>query len=157
MCFLLKSGAKIEVCKQTSKCLCIYGNICCGGLIMSLFLYVSCAISFFTVSQRYKIKRRKSIAGSIYCLVRFHTLFIYSYWISSLSQMYIVYVHDAKIVKENGLTLQFCSNYPSKMSRFDAMYIFLTNLITNWRVYYKRYPSLLKTFFGFFGDKNRSI
>lgn len=25
--------------------------------------------------------------------------------------MHIVYVHDAKIVKENGLTLQFCSNY----------------------------------------------
>ena len=44
--------------------------------------------------------------------------------------MYIVYVHDAKIVKENGLTLQFCSNYPSKMSRFDAMYIFLTNYNT---------------------------
>ena len=36
----------------------------------------------------------------------------------------------AKIVKENGLTLQFCSNYPSKMSRFDAMYIFLTNYNT---------------------------
>ena len=46
--------------------------------------------------------------------------------------MYIVYVHDAKIVKENGLTLQFCSNYPSKMSRFDAMYIFLTNYNTFW-------------------------
>ena len=44
--------------------------------------------------------------------------------------MNIVYVHDAKIVKENGLTLQFCSNYPSKMSRFDAMYIFLTNYNT---------------------------
>lgn len=44
--------------------------------------------------------------------------------------MYIVYVHDAKIVKENGLTLQFCSNYPPKMSRIDAMYIFLTNYNT---------------------------
>ena len=39
--------------------------------------------------------------------------------------MHIVYVHDAKIVKENGLTLQFCSNYPPKMSRIDAMYICL--------------------------------
>ena len=46
--------------------------------------------------------------------------------------MHVVYVHDAKIVKENGLTLQFCSNYPSKMSRFDAMYIFLTNYNTIW-------------------------
>ena len=46
--------------------------------------------------------------------------------------MYIVYVHDAKIVKENGLTLQFCSNYPPKMSRIDAMYIFLTNYNTIW-------------------------
>mgnify|MGYP000766612433 FL=1 len=36
----------------------------------------------------------------------------------------------AKIVKENGLTLQFCSNYPPKMSRIDAMYIFLTNYNT---------------------------
>ena len=44
--------------------------------------------------------------------------------------MHIVYVHDAKIVKENGLTLQFCSNYPPKMSRIDAMYIFLTNYNT---------------------------
>ena len=44
--------------------------------------------------------------------------------------MHIVYVHDAKIVKENGLTLQFCSNYPLKMSRIDAMYIFLTNYNT---------------------------
>ena len=44
--------------------------------------------------------------------------------------MYIVYVHDAKIVKENGLTLQFCSNYPSKMSRNVAMYTFLTNYNT---------------------------
>jgi len=43
--------------------------------------------------------------------------------------MHIVYVHDAKIVKENGLTLQFCSNYPPKMSRIDAMYIFLKALI----------------------------
>ena len=25
--------------------------------------------------------------------------------------MYIVYVHDAKIVKENGETLCFCTNY----------------------------------------------
>ena len=46
--------------------------------------------------------------------------------------MHIVYVHDAKIAKENGLTLQFCSNYPPKMSRIDAMYIFLTNYNTFW-------------------------
>ena len=44
--------------------------------------------------------------------------------------MHVVYVHDAKIVKENGLTLQFCSNYPSKMSRNVAMYTFLTNYNT---------------------------
>ena len=25
--------------------------------------------------------------------------------------MYIVYVHDAKIAKENGITLQFCAYY----------------------------------------------
>lgn len=25
--------------------------------------------------------------------------------------MYLVYVHDAKIAKENGITLQFCSYY----------------------------------------------
>lgn len=44
--------------------------------------------------------------------------------------MHVVYVHDAKIVKENGLTLQFCSNYPPKMSRIRAMYTFLTNYNT---------------------------
>ena len=44
--------------------------------------------------------------------------------------MHIVYVHDAKIVKENGFTLQFCSNYPPKMSRICAMYTFLTNYNT---------------------------
>lgn len=44
--------------------------------------------------------------------------------------MHVVYVHDAKIRKENGFTLQFCSNYPSKMSRTDAMYVFLTNYNT---------------------------
>jgi hypothetical protein len=44
--------------------------------------------------------------------------------------MHVVYVHDAKIAKENGLTLQFCSNYPSKMSRNVAMYTFLTNYNT---------------------------
>ena len=46
--------------------------------------------------------------------------------------MHIVYVHDAKIVKENGFTLQFCSNYPPKMSRIRAMYTFLTNYNTFW-------------------------
>ena len=44
--------------------------------------------------------------------------------------MHIVYVHDAKIGKENGLTLQFCSNYLPKLSINDAMYIFLTNYNT---------------------------
>ena len=44
--------------------------------------------------------------------------------------MHVVYVHDAKIAKENGLTLQFCFNYPSKMSRNVAMYTFLTNYNT---------------------------
>ena len=44
--------------------------------------------------------------------------------------MYIVYVHDAKIGKENGLSLQFCSNYPPILSRNVAMYIFLTNYNT---------------------------
>ena len=46
--------------------------------------------------------------------------------------MHIVYVHDAKIAKENGFTLQFCSNYPPKMSRICAMYTFLTNYNTFW-------------------------
>lgn len=44
--------------------------------------------------------------------------------------MYVVYVHDAKIAKENGFTLQFCSNYPPKMSIIVAMYTFLTNYNT---------------------------
>lgn len=47
--------------------------------------------------------------------------------------MHIVYVHDAKIAKENGLTLQFCSNYPSKMSINDTIRLFLTNYKTIWR------------------------
>lgn len=64
--------------------------------------------------------------------------------------MHVVYVHDAKIVKENGLTLQFCSNYPSKMSRFDAMYIFLTNYNTIWGSFLpngknRATPTLIKT------------
>lgn len=46
--------------------------------------------------------------------------------------MHFVYVHDAKIAKENGFTLQFCSNYPPKMSRICAMYTFLTNYNTIW-------------------------
>ena len=50
--------------------------------------------------------------------------------------MHVVYVHDAKIAKENGLTLQFCSNYPSKMSRNVAMYTFLTNYNTFRRFFY---------------------
>lgn len=44
--------------------------------------------------------------------------------------MHVVYVHDAKIAKENGFTLQFCSNYPPKMSIIVAMYTFLTNYNT---------------------------
>ena len=46
--------------------------------------------------------------------------------------MHTVCVHDAKIAKENGFTLQFCSNYPPKMSRICAMYTFLTNYNTIW-------------------------
>ncbi len=45
--------------------------------------------------------------------------------------MHVVYVHDAKIIKENGFTLQFCSNYPPKMSIIIAMHTFLTNYNTN--------------------------
>ncbi|RHM88061.1 hypothetical protein DWZ35_23050 [Bacteroides caccae] len=39
--------------------MCIYGNICCGGLIMSLFLYVSCAISFFYCFSKIQNKKAK--------------------------------------------------------------------------------------------------
>lgn len=49
---------------------------------------------------------------------------------SSRFNVHIVYVHNAKIAKENGFTLQFCSNYPPKMSRIGAMYVFLTNYNT---------------------------
>ena len=45
--------------------------------------------------------------------------------------MHVVCVHDAKIIKENGFTLQFCSNYPPKMSIIIAMHTFLTNYNTN--------------------------
>ena len=44
--------------------------------------------------------------------------------------MHIVYVHDCFLVIEIGLCLLFCSIYGGKMSRIDAMYIFLTNYNT---------------------------
>ena len=61
--------------------------------------------------------------------------------------MHIVYVHDAKIVKENGLTLQFCSNYPPKMSRICAMYTFLTNYNTIGRRFSPNERKILKSNF----------
>lgn len=43
---------------------------------------------------------------------------------------HFVYVHDAKIAKENIFASQFCFNYPSKMFRIDATSVFLTNYNT---------------------------
>ena len=56
--------------------------------------------------------------------------------------MHFVYVHDAKIAKENGFTLQFCSNYPPKMSRIRAMYTFLTN----YEIRYAAHPEDAKSY-----------
>lgn len=49
--------------------------------------------------------------------------------------MHVVYVHNAKLAKENGLTLQFCSNYPPKLSINGARYFILTNYNTFLRVF----------------------